>query len=113
MEDGWVLAQCLRRFANDPVPALELFDRIRLPYYSRMYAYLGGQGEKRLARLREIERAVEEGELGDEEAYDARVRSKIITDDGGDMGWIYENHIGDVFKQAMVKLGNSNGALQC
>ncbi|KAH9917989.1 uncharacterized protein B0H18DRAFT_883247 [Fomitopsis serialis] len=95
MEDGWVLAQALRHYRNDVHRALPLFDRIRLPYYARMYAHLQGQAAQRAAKL---------AELGESPSYDDRVRVKIIKDGGSDMSWIYGNHIGRVWEDAISAL---------
>lgn len=97
MEDGWVLAQALQRYGNDVGRAGVLFDRLRVPYYHRMYEYLAGQAEKRSARLRELE--VGTGGLTEEE----RVKVKIIKD-GGDMSWIYHNNIGRVWESVVGEL---------
>lgn len=97
MEDGWVLARALERFRNDLGRALPLFNGIRLPYYSRMYAHLARQAAVRAARLEEI----------GEPTYDDRVRSKIITDGGADMSWIYMHDIGAAWDDA-VRLDDSS-----
>lgn len=97
MEDGWVVAQALRRYGNDGRRALALFDRIRVPYYSRMYEYLGGQATKRAARLAELD--VVEGGATEEE----RVKIKIIRE-GKDMGWIYQHNIGKVWEETLAEL---------
>jgi salicylate hydroxylase len=55
MEDGWILAQALALFGNDLSKALPLFDKIRLPYYARMYAHLEEQWLKRAESLRKAE----------------------------------------------------------
>ncbi|KAK6850931.1 monooxygenase [Apiospora arundinis] len=72
MEDGWILAQALEHYGNDLSLALPLFDRIRLPYYSRMYAHLARQAALRAMKLKEIG--------AEKPSYDDRVRTKIITD---------------------------------
>ncbi|KAK7992325.1 hypothetical protein PG988_001119 [Apiospora saccharicola] len=98
MEDGWVLARALEHFRNDLTRALPLFDKIRLPYYSRMYAHLERQAARRVARLKEI---------GDP-TYDDHIRGKIITDGVGDMSWIYMHDIGAVWADAVVRLDDSS-----
>ncbi|KAK8084499.1 hypothetical protein PG997_005770 [Apiospora hydei] len=95
MEDGWVLARALEHCRNDLGRALPLFERVRRPYYSRMYAHLARQAEVRRARLEE---------LGGEASYDDRVRSKIITDGGEDMAWIYRHDIGAVWADVLGRL---------
>ena len=95
MADGYILARALEYFRNDVQRALPLFDAIRLPYYSRMYEYLAGEAQKRLAKLRD---------LGDTASHDDQVRVKIIKG-GADMGWIYNNDIGSVWKSAVETLG--------
>lgn len=95
MEDGWVVAQALRHYGNDGVRALALFDRIRVPYYSRMYAYLGEQAAKRAARL---------AELGEAEAdEEERVKIKVIRE-GSDMSWIYRHDIGKVWEETLAQI---------
>lgn len=97
MEDGWVLAQALQHFGNDTSKALPLFDRIRVPYYHRMYEYLSAQAEKRAAKLAELE--VGTAGLTEEE----RVKVKVIRE-GKDMSWIYQHHIGRVWDSALSEL---------
>ncbi|ROW13022.1 hypothetical protein VPNG_05902 [Cytospora leucostoma] len=98
MEDGWVLAQALRRYGNDRARAAGLFDAVRVPYYSRMYEHLSGEAGRRSARLRELE--VGNGGLTEED----RVKVKVIRE-GGDMSWIYQNNIGKVWEGALAELG--------
>lgn len=106
MEDGWVVAQALRRYGawddkdggrRRRAAAAALFDRIRVPYYSRMYEYLGAQAAKRAARLAELEAT--EGGATEEE----RVRVKTIRE-GKDMGWIYQHDIGRVWEETVAQL---------
>ncbi|KAK8879731.1 FAD-binding monooxygenase [Apiospora arundinis] len=96
MEDGWILARALEHYGNDLSLALPLFDRIRLPYYSRMYAHLARQAALRAVRLKEIG--------GEQPSYDDRVRTKIITDGGEDMSWIYIHDIGAVWDDVVKEL---------
>ncbi|OSS43611.1 hypothetical protein B5807_11735 [Epicoccum nigrum] len=91
MEDGWILAQCLDRFGNDVNRALPLFDRIRLSYYARMYEHLASEAARRAMKL--------EGTRAP--SFDERVASKIISDGGADMSWIYDNDIEAVWKRAV------------
>ncbi|KAI1490227.1 hypothetical protein F5X96DRAFT_637401 [Biscogniauxia mediterranea] len=95
MEDGWVLAQALAHFGNDRRRALALFNTIRVPYYSRMYAHLAAEAARRAAKLREIGNP----------SYDERVEAKIITDGGSAMAWIYDNDIGAVWSEAVREIG--------
>ncbi|KAI0601110.1 hypothetical protein F4775DRAFT_542698 [Biscogniauxia sp. FL1348] len=95
MEDGWVLAQALAHFGNDRRRALALFNAIRVPYYSRMYAHLAAEAARRAAKLREIGNP----------SYDERVEAKIITDGGAAMAWIYNNDIGAVWSEAVREIG--------
>lgn len=108
MEDGWVLAQALRRYGNDTSRALPLFDRIRVPYYSRMYEYLGGQGKLRAEKLAKLERDIvtKDGESEEEverRKEEEKIKIKVIKE-GGDMSWIYQNHIGKVWEAAVGEL---------
>lgn len=91
MEDGWILAQCLDRFGNDVNRALPLFDRFRLSYYARMYEHLASEAARRAMKL--------EGTRAP--SFDERVASKIISDGGADMSWIYDNDIEAVWKRAV------------
>lgn len=105
MEDGWVVAQALRRFGNDRGRALALFDRIRVPYYSRMYEYLGDQAAKRAARLAEIGTGTGTGSgsggLADEE--EERIKIKVIRE-GKDMSWIYQHNIGKTWEETLAEI---------
>jgi salicylate hydroxylase len=91
MEDGWVLAQALTLFGNDLSKALPLFNKVRLPYYAKMYAHLAEMKLKREESLKKIGTPSEED----------RVRSKVIGTGGKDMSWIYENNIGKVWEEAL------------
>lgn len=95
VEDGWVLAQSLALFGNDLSKALPLFDKIRLPYYARMYAHLEEQRLKRAESLGKVEAPTKAD----------RVRSKVIGTGGKDMSWIYENDIGKIWEEALGKSG--------
>lgn len=97
MEDGWIIAQALQHTGNDRRKALDLFNRIRVPYYHRMYEYLDAGAKKRAARLAELE--VGTGGLTDEE----RVKTKIIKE-GGDMSWIYQNNIARVWENTLAEI---------
>lgn len=94
MEDGWVLARALEYFNNDLSRALPLFDAIRLPYYTRMYAHLAGEGAKRADTLKNLV----------DPTYDDKVKIKIIKDGGNGMGWIYQHNIADTWEQAVATL---------
>ncbi|KAF3013227.1 hypothetical protein E8E14_006538 [Neopestalotiopsis sp. 37M] len=96
MEDGWVLAQALLRYRNDLSKALPLFDQIRLPYYSKMYAHLASQAEGRQQKLERLENPT----------WDQRVVNKIIVDGGKNMDWIYQNDIEAVWN---AKTSEKNG----
>ncbi|KUI56264.1 3-hydroxybenzoate 6-hydroxylase [Cytospora mali] len=102
MEDGWVLAQALRHYGNDVGKAVALFNRVRVPYYHRMYEHLAGEAEKRKTRLRELELST--GGLTE----DDRVKVKVIKE-GKDMSWIYQNNIGKVWESALSELGEEKG----
>ncbi|KAI0008750.1 FAD/NAD(P)-binding domain-containing protein [Xylariaceae sp. FL0662B] len=94
MEDGWVIAQALAYCENDKSEALPLFDAIRLPYYSRMYAHLASEASRRTANLRDIGNP----------SFDERVANKIITDGGNSMAWIYSHDIGKTWREAIEAL---------
>lgn len=115
MEDGWVLARALARVrggggeapdasSSSQTPlaaAAALFDGLRVPYYARMYAHLADQAEQRARRLRELAGGAD----GGQPSWDQRVANKIISDGGRDMSWIYENNIGEVWKERIALLG--------
>ncbi|KAK4540563.1 hypothetical protein LTR36_009093 [Oleoguttula mirabilis] len=92
MEDGWVLAQALASTNNDLSKALPLFDKIRVPYYTRMYAHLDNEAKRRALHLSQLL------EPSDEE----RVRNKVIKIEGTDMKWIYANDIGKVWRESVA-----------
>lgn len=86
MEDGWILAQCLSRYKNDTKKALQLFNDVRLPYYTRMYAHLAKAALRKQVML-------EEKSHGREPTFEEKVRSKVISDGGGELDWIYNHDI--------------------
>ncbi|KAF2667374.1 FAD/NAD(P)-binding domain-containing protein [Microthyrium microscopicum] len=94
MEDGWVLAQSLAYFGNDLGKALPLFNKIRLPYYARMYAHLAEMSFKRAEKLRDL------GTPSDGD----KIKAKVIGDGGKDMKWMYENNIGKVWEETIRTL---------
>lgn len=94
MEDGWVLAQALQRHKNELSKALPLFDKIRLPYYAKMYAHLAAQVEGRKKKLESL----------DNPSWDERVVNKIIVDGGKSMDWIYQNDIEAVWNQTIAEI---------
>ncbi|KAF2426592.1 FAD/NAD(P)-binding domain-containing protein [Tothia fuscella] len=91
MEDGLILAQALAYFKNDLSKALPLFDSIRLPYYTRMYAVLEMGAKSRKERLEHLSNPTEED----------MIRAKVIKSGGGAMDWIYENKIDEVWEDAI------------
>lgn len=91
MEDGWVLAQSLQASRNKLQQALSQFNRIRLPYYSQMYAYLANLAKQREQRLQKL----------DVPSAEDRVRNKVINPGGQNMQWIYGNHIGKVWSESL------------
>ena len=92
MEDGWVLAQALKSCNNNVDQALPLFDKLRLPYYSRMYAHLDAESKKRSLTMSRIVSP----------PHDDRVRNKLIKAGGQDMSWIYGNDIGKVWSESVA-----------
>lgn len=101
MEDGWVIAQALRHSGNDRHRALALFDRVRVPYYHRMYEWLDAGAKKRAAKLAELGAAGVgvNGRPSEEE----RVKTKIIKE-GGDMSWIYQHNIANVWESTLDEM---------
>lgn len=98
MEDGWVLAQALRRFRNDTTKALPLFDKVRVPYYHRMYMHLAGAAATRAAKLRDLEAVAAAAREGGGDDEEERIQVKVIKFEK-DMDWIYRNNIGDVWEK--------------
>lgn len=110
MEDGWVLAQALRHFGNDTGKALPVFDKVRVPYYHRMYEHLADVAAKRAAKLRTLEEEEEEeqgeqqgGGQGEKTSEEEKVKIKVIRE-GKDMSWIYQNDIEKVWESALAEL---------
>lgn len=104
MEDGWVLAAALRHCGlHDTARAGALFDRVRVPYYRRMYAHLAGAAAQRAARLRAL--AGDANGKGEEEAQleEEKVKIKVIRE-GKDMSWIYQNNIAEVWEQVLKEV---------
>lgn len=97
MEDGWVIAQALALTGNDRNQALALFDRVRVPYYHRMYAYLAAGAQKRAAKLAEV------GPDGEGPSEEERVKTKLFKEDV-DMSWIYQNNIAKVWESTLEEL---------
>ncbi|KAL1602806.1 hypothetical protein SLS60_006227 [Paraconiothyrium brasiliense] len=98
MEDGWILAQALAYHSNDTSRALNLFNAIRLPYYAKMYKHLADQTAQRAKNLENTRVP----------AFDEQVKSKVISDGGGGLDWIYHNNIEHVWNSAIEK---GNGEL--
>lgn len=96
MEDGWILAQSLSYLQNDINKALPLFNKIRLPYYAKMYAYLSDAALTRQKKLEKKSR-------GREPNFDEKVRSKVISDGGGELDWIYGHDIKAAWTTAVDK----------
>ncbi|KXT06752.1 hypothetical protein AC579_10472 [Pseudocercospora musae] len=92
MEDGYVLAQALKLSRNNIHRALPMFNKVRLPYYSRMYAHLDAESRKRTLNIRDLANP----------SYDDKVRNKIIKAGGADMRWIYENDISKVWQESIA-----------
>lgn len=101
MEDGWVLAQALRRFGNDTTKALPLFNKVRVPYYHRMYTHLADAAATRAVKLRDLAAAAREGGGGAGDDYEEeRIQVKVIRFEK-DMDWIYRNNIGKVWEEVV------------
>ncbi|KAL2822664.1 hypothetical protein BJX63DRAFT_427220 [Aspergillus granulosus] len=110
MEDGWILARALEleysrngggNSTNSGIDtattirnALRIFQRIRGPYYERMYDFLATR-EKHLQGTRK------EGEAGFESIIKARVAGLGFVA-GGKMDWIYKNDIEKVWKDYLA-----------
>ncbi|KAL2819082.1 hypothetical protein BDW59DRAFT_174954 [Aspergillus cavernicola] len=93
MEDGWILARAIEHSINSNTiikDALEIFQRIRGPYYERMYAFLDERG-KALQRSRE-------GNADFDSIIKARIAGFGILE-GGALDWIYKNDIKQVWKE--------------
>ncbi|KAL4887104.1 hypothetical protein BJY04DRAFT_177307 [Aspergillus karnatakaensis] len=96
MEDGWILARALehsRPSASAVQEALDIFQRIRAPYYARMYAHLDGIKDKAQQQSR-----------AENLSSDTILRHKIDNFLYGDKDFIYKNDIEKVWKDY---IGNS------
>ncbi|CEL03047.1 hypothetical protein ASPCAL04205 [Aspergillus calidoustus] len=102
MEDGWILARALEsefpRSGNGDIDkaqtvrnALRIFQRIRGPYYERMYDFLASR-EKHSQGTRK------EGDSDFESIIKTRVAGLGFVA-GGKMDWIYKNDIEQVWKE--------------
>ncbi|KAL2845264.1 hypothetical protein BJY01DRAFT_263665 [Aspergillus pseudoustus] len=98
MEDGWILARALEveysRTSSTAIAiknALEIFQRIRGPYYERMYDFLATR-EKHSQGTRKEEDA----------DFDTIIKARIAGLGfvaGGKMDWIYKNDIEKVWNE--------------
>ncbi|KAL4872917.1 hypothetical protein BDV12DRAFT_192850 [Aspergillus spectabilis] len=90
MEDGWILARALehtRSSTNTIQEALDIFQQIRSPYYSKMYAHLDETRDKTQQYQAE------------HQVFDAVLQNKINTFLYGDNDFIYKNDIEKVWEE--------------
>ncbi|KAL4779365.1 hypothetical protein BJX76DRAFT_91539 [Aspergillus varians] len=93
MEDGWILARAIEHSIKSDTTikdALEIFQRIRGPYYERMYEFL----DKREAVLQHNRK--------ENTDFDSVIRARIAVFGilgGGALDWIYKNDIKQVWKE--------------
>ncbi|CAI7616788.1 unnamed protein product [Penicillium pancosmium] len=88
MEDGWILARALEltKFTGRPLSdSLEIFSKIRSPYYNRMYKHLDEVQEK----LQQVQ--------AESTGFDGFLKSKIDSFLYGDKDFIYKNDISKVW----------------
>ncbi|KAL4819763.1 hypothetical protein BDW67DRAFT_181480 [Aspergillus spinulosporus] len=101
MEDGWILAQALalEHSRNSSVStairkSLEIFQRIRGPYYERMYDYLSSR-EKHT-----------QGTRKEDANFDSIIKARIAGfgfASSGKMDWIYKNDIAHVWQEYLAE----------
>ncbi|BCS18263.1 FAD-dependent oxidoreductase [Aspergillus puulaauensis] len=90
MEDGWILARAIEYSVNSKTglgDALEIFQRIRGPYYERMYEFLDRKGKE-----------IQESRKGDDFERIIKVRVQGFGLVSGTLDWIYKNDIEEVWK---------------
>ncbi|KAJ5112255.1 FAD-binding monooxygenase [Penicillium argentinense] len=90
MEDGWILARALEytQFLFHPIQdALEIFDKIRTPYYNKIYEHLDESQEK-MQQFR-----------AQNKEFDAILQAKIDLMLYGDKDFIYKNDISKTWKE--------------
>lgn len=102
MQDGWILARAIEhtRFSNNNVKAaLDIFDKIRSPYYARMYQYLDQQKTKT-----QTANAANPGQ-----SFESSLRARVNSFGGEEkLEWIYGNDIEGVWKE-FLESENANG----
>ncbi|KAJ5126314.1 hypothetical protein N7448_005618 [Penicillium atrosanguineum] len=89
MEDGWILARAIERtqFASQPAQkALEIFNLIRAPYYTRMYEHLDEVHEK----LQQLQ--------AEKEDFNHFLQAKVNHFLYADKDFIYKNDIRKVWE---------------
>ncbi|OJJ01300.1 hypothetical protein ASPVEDRAFT_150132 [Aspergillus versicolor CBS 583.65] len=90
MEDGWILARAIEHSINSRTvlkDALEIFQRIRGPYYERMYEFLDRKGKE-----------IQESRNGTDFDSIIKVRVQGFGLSGGTLDWIYKNDIEEVWR---------------
>ncbi|KAL6243788.1 hypothetical protein RBB50_009222 [Rhinocladiella similis] len=96
IEDGWILARTIEyaysRATSQPLTkALDMFDRIRSPYYLRMYQYLDGL-KQRTSRTSNTNAT-----------FASTLQSRIEAFGGEEaLPWIYRNDIEDVWRDFVL-----------
>jgi salicylate hydroxylase len=78
-----------RFLPNNLIAAGKIFDKIRSPYYLRMYEYLDAQKKK----------IVDAKEKNPGQSFEESLRGRMMAFGGeGDMSWIYGNDIVKVWE---------------
>ncbi|KAJ0415081.1 hypothetical protein BJY00DRAFT_305133 [Aspergillus carlsbadensis] len=105
MEDGWILARALEYEYTAAVMrnALAIFQRIRGPYYERMYDFLASREKHSLGTRKE-------SDADFESIIKARVAGLGFVA-GGKMDWIYKNDIERVWKEYVAAVGEQAARL--
>ncbi|PYH41296.1 putative monooxygenase [Aspergillus saccharolyticus JOP 1030-1] len=105
MEDAWILARAIEHSITSDTTikdALEIFQRIRAPYYQRMYDYLDRKSrESRKAQV----------EHGD---FDNIVKARVASFGGtgpDSLEWIYKNDIKQVWEEYVAGEARSRSGL--
>ncbi|KAJ5259631.1 hypothetical protein N7478_012612 [Penicillium angulare] len=100
MEDGWILARALeeKRLSDSPIQgALDIFDRIRSPYYHKMYEHIDNNHDKMQQQTKLKTHNLDE-------FLQARVDNIL----GGNKDFIYKNDIRKVWEDYVTALAVEN-----
>ncbi|TVY12729.1 FAD-dependent urate hydroxylase, partial [Lachnellula arida] len=89
LEDGWILARAIEYARGDLGVALDIFDEIRSPYYSRMYQHLD-QTKANIQAAKDAD---------PNQSFEQSLQARVNAFGGEDqLSWIYGNDIAGVWK---------------